>query len=99
MAIHQAELRREGNFTDKKYLSISSLQTDYINLDSSSGCVSNSERANLVHKRCTFYGGANHSAGKCFKRIRKEKKKSRAAGDSDNIRTDHTPQKCFRCGS
>ena len=29
---HQAELRREENFTDQKYLSISSLQTDYLNL-------------------------------------------------------------------
>ena len=28
IAIHQADLRREGKFTDKKYLSISSLQTD-----------------------------------------------------------------------
>ena len=33
IAIHQEELRREGKFTDKKYLSISSLQTDYLNLD------------------------------------------------------------------
>ena len=28
IANHQAELRREGNFTDKKYLSITYLQTD-----------------------------------------------------------------------
>ena len=32
---HQEELRREENFTDQKYLSISSLQTNYISLDSS----------------------------------------------------------------
>ena len=44
IASHQAELRREGNFTDQKYLSISSLQTDYLNLDSSSGCGRNIER-------------------------------------------------------
>ena len=31
---HQAELRREGSLTDKKYLSISSLQTHYLNVDS-----------------------------------------------------------------
>ena len=38
VASHQAELRREENCTDQKYLSISSLQTDYLNIDSSSGC-------------------------------------------------------------
>ena len=37
MASHQAELRREGKNTDQKHLCISSLQTDYINLDRSSG--------------------------------------------------------------
>ena len=37
IASHQAELRREGNVTNQKYLSITSLQTDYLNLDSSSG--------------------------------------------------------------
>ena len=42
IAIHQAELRREDKFTDEKYLSISSLYTDYLNLDSSSGCDRNS---------------------------------------------------------
>ena len=41
---HQAELRREENFTDQKYLSISSLQTDYLNIDSSSGCGKNRYR-------------------------------------------------------
>ena len=49
IAIHQAELRREGKFTDQKSLSISSLQTDYLNFDSSSGCGKNSERANIFH--------------------------------------------------
>ena len=52
------------NATDKKYLSISSLQTDYLNLGGSSGCGRNSEIANTVHKKFTFYGGANHSAEK-----------------------------------
>ena len=32
---HQAEFRREEKFTAKKSLNISSLQTDYLNLDSS----------------------------------------------------------------
>ena len=53
-ASHQAELRREGKFTDQKYLSISALQSDYLNLDSSSGFVRNSERSNTVHTKCTF---------------------------------------------
>ena len=35
---HQAELIREGKITDQKYLSFSSLQTDYLNFDRSSGC-------------------------------------------------------------
>ena len=30
IASHQAELRIKENFTDQKYLSISSLQTDYL---------------------------------------------------------------------
>ena len=36
IASHQAELRREENFSEQKSLNISSLQTDYLNLDSSS---------------------------------------------------------------
>ena len=70
---HKAELRREEKITDQKYLSISSLHTDYLNLDSISGCGINIEGANNVQTKCTFCGGANHSAEKCFKRIRKEK--------------------------
>ena len=37
IAIQQTDLRREENVTDQKSLSISSLQTAYLNLDSSSG--------------------------------------------------------------
>ena len=54
IASHQAELRREGRFTDHKYLYISSLQTGYLNLDSSSGCGRNSDRANTVKKSAPF---------------------------------------------
>ena len=54
IASHQSELRRQGNFTDRKKLSISSLQTDYLNLDSSSDYGKNSERANIVQRKCTF---------------------------------------------
>ena len=95
IAIHQAELRREENFTDQRSLSISSLQTDYLNLDISSGCGKNSEGENIFQTKCAFCGGANNSAEKCFKRIRKEKKKSRAAGDLDNRRTECSPCKYF----
>ena len=73
IATHPAELRKEEKFDDQKYLSVSSLHIDYINLDSSSGCVRNSESANTVQKNCTLCGGANHSAEKYFRRIRKER--------------------------
>ena len=99
IASHQAQLRREETFTDQKSLSISSLQTDYLNLDSSSGFGRNSERANIVQTKCTFCGSVNHSAEKYFKIIIQEKGKARAAGDPDKRLTECTPQKCFRCGS
>ena len=87
IANHKAEWRREEKFTDQKYLSILSLQTDYLDLDSTSGCGKNRERAYLFHIRCTVFGDANHSTEKCFKRTRKEKEKSRAASDLDkNVR-------------
>ena len=75
IASHQAELRIEESFTDKKSLNISSLQTNYLDLDGSSGFWRNTERAKTVKTKCTFCGGADHSAEKCFKRIRQEKKK------------------------
>ena len=80
-------------------MNISSLKPDYLNLDSSSGSSRNSERANAVHTKCTFCGGTNHSAEKCFKSIRKENKKSRAVDASDNRQTERTSRKRFRCGS
>ena len=70
--IHQEKLKREGNFTDKKYLSITYIQTDYLNLDSSSGSDKNNEEENIVQKKWSFCGSANHSAEKCFKRIKKD---------------------------
>ena len=75
IASHQAEVRREGNFNDNKYLSISSLQNDYLNLDSISGWGKNSERANLVQKKCTFCGGANCSAENVSKGSERKSKK------------------------
>ena len=87
IASHQAELRREEKFTDQKSLNISSLQTDYLNIDRSSGFGRNSERAHYVHKKCAFCGGSNHSAETLFKRIIKEKEKACAVDVSDNRRT------------
>ena len=55
MASHQAELRRKKIFTNQKHLSISSLQTDYLNIFSSSGSGRNSEVANFVHAKCSFF--------------------------------------------
>ena len=48
IASHKEELRIEEKFTHQKYLSITSLYTDYLNLDSSSGSGRNNERANIV---------------------------------------------------
>ena len=72
---HQSELRREERFNDQKYLSISSLQTGYLNLDTRSGFGRNSERANTVHTKYTFCGGVNHSAETNSKRSDRKRKK------------------------
>ena len=52
----------------------------------------------LFQKKWTFCGGTNHSTKKCFKKIRQETEKDRAAGASDNRQTEQTPRKYFRCG-
>ena len=44
IAIHQAELRREEMFTDQKYVYITSLQNDYLNIDIISGYGRNNKR-------------------------------------------------------
>ena len=59
---HQAALRREETFTDQKSFNISSLQTDYLKIDSRSGFDRDSERAYDVQTECIFCGGVNHSA-------------------------------------
>ena len=51
---HQAELIRENVFYWPKILSITSLQTDNLNLDRSSGSGRNNERANHVQKNALF---------------------------------------------
>ena len=53
----------------------------------------------FLRKKYTFGGGANHSAENCFKKIRKDKEKSRASGDLDRKRTERTPCDCFICVS
>ena len=52
---HQAELRREVKFADGKSLSILSLHNEYLNIDRILGCGKDSERENLVQKKCTFF--------------------------------------------
>ena len=100
IASHQAELKREENFTDQKSLNISSLQTDCINLGSSiSGSNRHNERAHSVQEKCTFCGGNNHSAEKCFKRIRQEKEKALAVGISYNSNLERPPRKFYKCRS
>ena len=69
IARHQVELRREGNLTYRKYLSITFLQTDYLNLDRSSGSGRNNERENIVNTKWNFCGGTNHYEDTCFKKI------------------------------
>ena len=51
IASHKADLSREETFTDKKSLKFSSLQTDYLNIDISSGFVRNSEGSHAVQKK------------------------------------------------
>ena len=80
LASHQAELRKEEKFPDQKSLEISSLQTEYLNLDNrNSGSSKHKEKANSAQKKCTYSGLSNHSVEKCFKKTRKEKDKARSA--------------------
>ena len=64
IAIRQADINRKETFTDQNTLSILSLQTDYLNLESRSGCDRNIEIANTVQKKYTFCEGVNQSAEK-----------------------------------
>ena len=99
LASHQAKLRREEIYPDQKCLNISSLQTEYLNLENiNSGSSRHNEKANYVQTKCTYCGLNNHSAEKCLKKIRKEKEKARSAGTSSNKNSDRPAQKCFRCG-
>ena len=74
-AIHQAELKREGELTDQKSLSISSLQTDDLNLDISSGYGKNSEREIFSIKFYSLWRCQQFSR-KMFQKYQKGKGKS-----------------------
>ena len=81
-------------------MNISSLQTEYSNIDSSqSGSSKHNEKANSAKAKCTYCGLSNHSVEKCFKKIREEKEKARSAGTSPNKNSDRPDRKCYRCGS
>ena len=67
LASHQEELRREEKYPDQICLNISSLQTEYLNLDSSqSGYSKNNEKANSVKAKCNYCGLSNHSVLSCL---------------------------------
>ena len=87
-------------YPDQKFLNTSSIQTEYLNLDSSqSGSGKNNEKANSAKAKCSFCGLTNHSVEFFFKKIRKDKEKARSAEASSNKNSDRTARKCFRCGS
>ena len=48
-----------------KQLSITSLQTYYLNIESSSRSDRNNKRENIVQTKLNFCGGTNNSAEKC----------------------------------
>ena len=73
---HKAELRGEEKLRIQKPLSISSLNNDDLNLDSSSGCGRNIEGENTVQTKCSFCGGANHIRRKMFQKDQRRKGKS-----------------------
>ena len=54
IASHQVEMRRDKKSTDQKSFKNSSQQTDYLNLDSSSGFGGNSEISHAVQKSTLF---------------------------------------------
>ena len=99
IASHQTYLRREEKFTDQKYLSISYLQTHYLNLDNISESGRNNEIENIVEETFTFCRGTIHPIEKCLKKIRKYKGKYCVDGDSDRQRTECPIHKLFICGS
>ena len=77
-------------------MNISSLQTEYLNLDSSlSGSSKRNEKANSGKTKCTFCGLSNHSVD-FFLKIRKDKEKAHSTGALSNKHSDHPARKFFR---
>ena len=75
LASHQAELRGEEKYPDQKFLNISSLQTDYLNLDNSnSGYSKHNEKTNSAQTKCTYCGLSNHSMEKMLQKDQKRKR-------------------------
>ena len=56
-------------------------------------------REKNLFRKITFCGGANRSAEKCSKRIKKDTEKSHTAVNLDKQRNKRKPHKCFRCRS
>ena len=76
LASHQAELRREEKYPDQKCLNISSLQTDYLNLDNSlSGYSRHNKKANSAKTKLIYCGLNNHSVENSSKISERKKKK------------------------
>ena len=71
---HQEELRREEKLTNQNFLSITSIQTDYLNLSSSSCSGRNNERANLAQKNARFVEVLTILQRFCFKDKKVERK-------------------------
>ena len=79
-------MRTEENFTNQKSLSISYLQTDYLNLDISSSSGRNNKRENIVQEKKLFVDVLT-ILQRIFLKIMKDKEKYCVTGDSKIQRT------------
>ena len=96
----QAPLRREEKSIDQKPLSISDLQTHYLNSENS---VRNIERSNFDQLMCSHCEGS-HPTEKCFRQQQNGKlyKKPlfnpRKYNNKRNKCNSWKPDTCFKCG-
>ena len=79
---NQAELRREEKVTDQKNIYVSSLQTEYLNLDSSSGYEKKREKKHLQAKFIFCEG--SHLTENVLKIIKTRRKRRRMVIQTDN---------------
>ena len=91
-------VKEKNVFTDQKYLSISSLQTNYLNLGSSPGFGKIVKEKTLFRKSAPFVEVLITLRKILSKRSDRKKENFRAAGHSDNRQTERPPPKCFICG-